>query len=227
MFVIVVGAGKVGTYLARALLAKDHEIVVIEKMARKAQLMANVLETDVTMIGDGCDPLVLEQAGVRRADVVVADTGDDEDNLVVCLIAKKHSKARCIARVNNPKNKAIFESIDRDAPITLISSTEIILAAIDEHLGARDEAIIAKLKDGDLQLVRLGIGPGAPADGRRVVELALPRSSILVAIDRPGEELLIPGGDTLLQSGDVVIVLVKNDARAELQAALSGPPVPA
>src|ERR1035438_4093655 len=107
MFIIIVGGGKVGTYLARGLIRQQHEVVVIEKDAKKAQLMTNTLETDVAIVGDGCDPNVLMQAGIVRADVVVADTGDDEDNLVVVLIAKKHSKARCIARVNNPKNKLI------------------------------------------------------------------------------------------------------------------------
>jgi trk system potassium uptake protein len=86
------------------------------------------------VVGDGCDPLVLDQAGLGRADVVVADTGDDEDNLVVCLIAKKNSKARCIARVNNPKNKTIFESLDPESPVTVISSTEIILDVLNRSI---------------------------------------------------------------------------------------------
>ena len=114
MFILIVGGGKVGTYLARGLIKQQHEVVVIEKDARKAQMMTNLLETDIAIVGDGCDPNVLLQAGVQRADVVVADTGDDEDNLVVCIITKKQSNARCIARVNNPKNKLIFESLDPD-----------------------------------------------------------------------------------------------------------------
>src|SRR5579863_2505601 len=118
MFILIVGGGKVGTYLARALIRQSHEVVVIEKETRKAQMMTNLLEADVAVVGDGCDPNVLLQAGVARADVVVADTGDDEDNLVVVLITKKHSGARCIARVNNPKNKLIFESIDTNDPVT-------------------------------------------------------------------------------------------------------------
>ena len=166
MFVLIIGGGKVGTYLARALLAQDHEVVLVEKQARKAQLMANLLETDVTMVGDGCDPLVLDAAGLKRADVVVADTGDDEDNLVVCLIAKRHSKARCIARVNNPKNKTIFESIDRDEPITLISSTEVILDAINAQVNSAGMSLIAKLKDGALELVKLAVGAGFARGGK-------------------------------------------------------------
>jgi trk system potassium uptake protein TrkA len=222
VFVIIIGGGKVGTYLARALLSQDHEVIVIEKNPKKAQLMANLLETDVTMFGDGCDPLVLETAGLKRADVVVADTGDDEDNLVVCLIAKKHSKARCIARVNNPKNKLIFESIDREVPITLISSTEVILDAINQHVNVDDYAIITKLKDGDLELVKLAVPPGSPADGKRIVDVGLPRSSIVVAVDRKGEDVLIPNGDTLVRAGDSVILMVKNDSREDVRAALVG-----
>src|SRR5579875_1502348 len=145
MFVVIVGGGKVGTYLAGALLKQSHEVVVIEKDARRAQLMTNLLETDVAIVGDGCDPNVLLQAGIQRADVVVADTGDDEDNLVVCIISKKHSQARCIARVNNPKNKLIFESLDADRPVSVISSTEIILGMIDDRVNACDLEPLAKV----------------------------------------------------------------------------------
>ncbi len=138
MFVLIVGGGKVGTYLARGLMKQLHEVMVIEKDARKAQMMTNLLETDVAIVGDGCDPNVLLQGGVQRADVVVADTGDDEDNLVVCIITKKHSNARCIARVNNPKNKLIFESLDGERPVSVISSTELILEMIEERVNASE-----------------------------------------------------------------------------------------
>lgn len=136
MFVLIVGGGKVGSYLTRALLRQGHEVVIIEKQERKAVLLEQLLDQKVAVVGDGCDPLVLEQAGLKRADVVVADTGDDEDNLVVCLIAKKNATARCIARVNNPANKTIFESLDTENPITVISSTEIILDVISKSITA-------------------------------------------------------------------------------------------
>ena len=136
MFILIVGGGKVGTYLTKALLGQNYEVVVVEKVDKKAQMLEQLLEQKVTIVGDGCDPLVLEQAGLARADVVVADTGDDEDNLVVCLIAKKSCKARCIARVNNPANKTIFESLDRENPIVVISSTEVILETISKSIAA-------------------------------------------------------------------------------------------
>jgi trk system potassium uptake protein TrkA len=219
MFVIIVGGGKVGTYLTRALLKEDHEVVVIEKNPKKAQMMTNLLETDVAIVGDGCDPVVLSQAGIARADVVVADTGDDEDNLVVCLIAKKQSKARCIARVNNPKNKLIFESIDTADPVTAISSTEIILGVIDEQVNAKDLASIATLGKGELELVKLSIAKDSPADAKRIAELALPRNSVIVAIERDSGELLIPNGDTVLRAGDGVIAMVQRGALQAIRTA--------
>jgi trk system potassium uptake protein TrkA len=136
MFVLIVGGGKVGSYLTRALLKQGHEVVMVEKEERKARMLEQLIEQKVTVVGDGCDPLVLEESGITRADVVVADTGDDEDNLAVCLIAKKKGKTRCIARVNNPANKMIFESLDPENPVTVISSTEIILDTISKQITA-------------------------------------------------------------------------------------------
>lgn len=222
MFILIVGGGKVGTYLARGLLKQQHEVVVIEKDARKAQLMTNLLEADIAVVGDGCDPNVLLQAGVGRADVVVADTGDDEDNLVVVLISHKHSKARCIARVNNPKNKLIFESLDGGAPVTVISSTEIILDIIDDRVNATTLETLARLGKGDLELVQLAIKPDSPANGHRIADMALPAGSVIVAVDRGAGEVVIPNGETVFAAGDAVIAMIKHNARADVAAALVG-----
>ena len=222
MFILIVGGGKVGTYLARGLLKQQHEVVVIEKDPRKTPMMSNLLESDIAVVGDGCDPNVLLQAGVARADVVVADTGDDEDNLVVVLISKKHSKARCIARVNNPKNKLIFESLDLEHPVTVISSTEIILDIIDDRVNATTLETLARLGRGDLELVQLSILSDSPASGRRVADLALPTGSVIVAVDRGAGEVVIPNGETVFAPGDAVIAMIKHAARADVCAALVG-----
>ncbi len=222
MFILIVGGGKVGTYLARGLLSQQHEVVVVEKSERKAQSLSTLLDRDVAVVGDGCDPLVLESAGLKRADVVVADTGDDEDNLVVCILAKKHSKARCIARVNNPRNKAVFESIDREHPIALISSTELILDVINEQVNVRDYAILTKLRGGDLELLRIAVGNDAPSSGKRIVDVGLPRSSVVVAVERPGNDLVIPDAETKIRGGDEVILMVRKDARDEVRRVLVG-----
>jgi trk system potassium uptake protein len=215
MFVIIVGGGKVGTYLARALLTQQHEVLVIEKQPRKAEWMTNILENDVTVVGDGCDPLVLQQAGIARADVVVADTGDDEDNLVVCIIAKRHSKARCIARVNNPKNKPVFESIDQAQPVITISSTELILDVIDEHVNARNYSVITKLDAGNLELIKVVVSAKASAEGKSIRNAGFPRSSIVVALEHGGE-VVIPDGDTILSVGDRVILMTRRETREEI-----------
>ena len=132
MFIIVVGGGKLGTYLARALLEHKHEVVVVEKNERKAQALAQNLNAEVAQVGDGCDPLVLEEAGASRADVVIADTGDDEDNLVTCLVTKKRfARPRTIARVNNPKNKQIFEELGIDS---VVSGTEIVMNMVAQEV---------------------------------------------------------------------------------------------
>src|ERR1700733_380771 len=222
MFILIVGGGKVGTYLARGLIKQQHEVIVIEKDARKAQLMTNLLESDIAVVGDGCDPNVLMQAGMQRADVVVADTGDDEDNLVVCIITKKHSQARCIARVNNPKNKLIFESLDKERPVVVISSTELILDMIDERVNATDLEPLAKVGRGGLELVQLRIADNSPARGKRIVDVMLPRGSVIVAVDRGGGDVMVANGDTTLQRGDDVIAMIKRETRGDVCAALVG-----
>ena len=223
MFILIVGGGKVGSYLTRALINQGHEVVVVEKVERKAKAIDTLIDRQVTMVGDGCDPTVLEAAGVARADVVVADTGDDEDNLVVVLLTKKKSKARCIARVNNPRNKQIFDSLDSDDPITVISSTEIILDVLNEHVNAASYSAALETMHlfgrGNLSLVRICIPDGSAAANRTLAELTMPRNSVLVAIEREGnEEMLIPTGDTQLQAGDRIVAVVKNGAAEKLQA---------
>lgn len=222
MYILIVGGGKVGTYLARGLMKQQHEVVVIEKDARKAQLMTNILESDVAIVGDGCDPNVLMQAKVERADVVIADTGDDEDNLVVCIITKKHSNARCIARVNNPKNKLIFETLDGDKPVTVISSTELILGIIEERVNAPDLEPLAKVGGGDLELVQLKIAADSPAKGKRIADVTLPRGVVIVAVDRGGGDVVVANGDTTLRSGDDVIAMIRRTMRRDVCAALVG-----
>jgi trk system potassium uptake protein TrkA len=197
-------------------------VVVIEKDARKAQMMTNLLESDLAVVGDGCDPNILIQAGVARADVVVADTGDDEDNLVVVLISKKHSKARCIARVNNPKNKLIFESLDTENPVVVISSTEIILDIIDDRVNATTLETLARLGKGDLELVQLTIMKDSPGNGHRIADLPLPSGSVIVAVDRGSGEVVIPNGETVFAPGDNVVAMIKHTARAEVCSALVG-----
>jgi len=225
MFILIVGGGKVGSYLSRALVDQGHEIVVVEKDERKAKMLERLIDRQVTVVGDGCDPLVLEGAGVTRADVVVADTGDDEDNLVVVLLSKKKSKARCIARVNNPANKLIFDSLDTEDPVTVISSTELILDVLNEQVNASKYRSMLETMHlfgkGNMQLVKVAIPEQSPVDGRMLAEVNLPHNSVVVAVDRPNKDLEIPTGDTVLHAGDSMIVIVKNGAAERIRAIVS------
>ncbi len=169
---------------------------------------------------------MLDAAGVSRADVVVADTGDDEDNLVVVLLSKRKSKARCIARVNNPANKLIFSSLDTDDPVIVISSTEFILDVLNEHVNASKYRSMLETMHlfgkGDMQLVKVAIPQGSPVDGKRLSEIGFPHNSVVVAVDRPDSDLEIPTGDTTLRAGDAMIVIVKNGAVERIREILGG-----
>ena len=226
MFILIVGGGKVGSYLTRALLNQGHEVVVIEKLERKAKMLERLVDRQVTVVGDGCDPMVLEAAGVNRADVVVADTGDDEDNLVVVLLSKKKSKARCIARVNNPANKLIFNSLDSEDPVIVISSTELILDVLNEHVNASKYRSMLETMHlfgkGDMQLVKVAIPERSPVNGKRLSDIGLPHNSVVVAVDRPQADLEIPTGDTMLHAGDAMIVIVKNGAAERIRSIVGG-----
>jgi trk system potassium uptake protein len=226
VFILIVGGGKVGSYLTRALLEQGHEMVVVEKEERKAKMLERLVDRKVTIVGDGCDPSVLEAAGVARADVVVADTGDDEDNLVVVLLSKRKSKARCIARVNNPANKLIFESLDLEDPVTVISSTELILDVLNEKVNASKYRSMLETMHlfgkGNMQLVKVEIPADSPVDNKRLAEINLPHNSVVVAIDRPDEDLEIPTGDSTIRTGDSMIVIVKNGAAERIRTLIGG-----
>jgi trk system potassium uptake protein len=228
VFILIVGGGKVGSYLTRALLQQNHEVVVVEKIDKKAKALDALVDRQVTMVGDGADPTVLEAAGVARADVVVADTGDDEDNLVVVLLTKKKSKARCIARVNNPRNRLIFDSLDPVDPVIVISSTEIILDVLNEQINAAGYTAALETMHlfgrGNLSLVRLSVPAGSPAADKALCDLAMPRNSVIVAIERDNDEsIVIPTGDTQLRAGDRIVAVVKNGAAEKLQAVFNAP----
>jgi trk system potassium uptake protein TrkA len=219
MFIIVVGGGKLGTYLARELLEEKHEVVVIEKNERKAQALSQTLNCEIAQVGDGCDPLVLEEAGANRADVVVADTGDDEDNLVICLVTKKRfTRPRTIARVNNPKNKVIFEELGIDS---VVSSTEVVMKMVQQEVNVRDLAPLMSFKGGNLELVRLAVPTSSPANERRLAELSLPRHCVIVALERNGD-VVVPDADTTIHAGDAMLIVTQPGSTAELRRQLIG-----
>ncbi|MBI2954754.1 MAG: TrkA family potassium uptake protein [Chloroflexi bacterium] len=213
MYIIVVGGGKVGYYLAKELVNQGHELLVIEKDKRKSEAIAEDLGS-VVLRGDGCEASTMAEAGTNRADVVVAVTGDDEDNLVICQMAKaKFNVPRTIARINNPKNERIFKLLGIDATV---SSTDVILSHIEEEIPEYTLIHVLKLKQAGIELVEAKVAPTSQAAGKALKTLALPKDSVVSLIVRDSG-VLLPTGDTVLAAGDQIVALTKVESEATLR----------
>jgi trk system potassium uptake protein TrkA len=216
VYVLVAGGGKVGYHLARSLLSEDHEVLIIERDKRRADSIAEDLGS-VVLRGDACEASTLSEAGAARADVVVATTGDDEDNLVICQLAqRKFSAGRVVARINNPKNRRIFNLLGVDAAV---SSTELILTQIQQELPGHSLVHLIKLRAQDLELVEATLSPRSALVGRHVNNLGLPDDSHLLLILRDGQTV-IPTPQTRLMPGDEVVALSRTQSEAALRQLL-------
>jgi len=218
VYVIVAGGGKVGYYLSRALLNEGHEVLVVERDKRRADAIAEDLGS-VVLRGDACEASTLADAGTSRADVVVATTGDDEDNLVICQLAKrKFNAGRTVARINNPKNRHIFTLLGVDVAI---SSTELILTQIQQEMPGQALVHLIKLRARDLELVEGTVLPGSPLVGRMVGRAQLPENSSILLILRDGDAV-IPAPSTAIEAGDEIVALCRTEAEGALRALLEG-----
>lgn len=216
MYIIIVGGGKVGFYLAKELVNQGHELLVIEKDKRKSEAIAEELGS-VVLRGDGCEASTMAEAGTNRADVVVAVTGDDEDNLVICQMAKrKFNVPRTIARINNPKNERIFKLLGIDATV---SSTDVILSHIEEEIPEYSLVHLLKLKQADIEVVEAKVAPGAQATTKPLKDLPMPKDAVISLIIRNGN-VILPSGDTVLMAGDEVVALTKMASETALRRLL-------
>src|SRR5688500_10613606 len=220
MFVLVVGGGKVGYYLTRELIENGHEVVLMEKDRGRADEIADQIGS-VVVPHDGCEGKYLAEAGANRADIVAAVTGDDEDNLVICQMAKHHfDVGRSIARVNNPKNEALFRHLGVDE---LISPTRMILGSIEQDIPVHELPHLAALGEGELELNAAHHQSGSPAIGRAPKDLAIPEGCSLFAVIRDGIATPLRP-DTLMLEGDKVIAIGKQECQALLLDQLIGDP---
>ncbi|HEX4106988.1 MAG TPA: NAD-binding protein [Solirubrobacteraceae bacterium] len=201
---IVVGAGKVGWNLARELLAKDHEVTLIECSRQRYLVVEDELEHAV-QYGDATELWVLERAGIQRADLVIAVTGDDEDNMLVCQVAKeKYLCDRIIARVNNPRNLPHFKLLGIQPAV---SATDLILRLIEHEVPRYGLVHLLALEEERLEIIELEVSTDAQVVGRRITDIGLPEGSLIISVLRDGSGF-VPKADTVIEAGDEVLLVL-------------------
>jgi trk system potassium uptake protein TrkA len=204
MYVLIAGGGKVGWNLTRELLAKGHEVTLLEATRDRYLTIEQELEHQV-QYGDATELWVLERAGIQRADLVIAVTGDDEDNMLICQMAKeKYLCERIIARVNNPRNREWFELLGV-APT--VSATDLILRLIEHEVPSYGLVHLLDLRDERLEIIEVEVAEGSPAAGVRVSEVVLPEGVLIISVLRDGGGF-VPKADTLIHAGDEVLLVL-------------------
>ena len=219
MYIIIVGCGRIGYYLAKALLDEGHEVLVVEKNASFCEVIREEMGS-VCFRGDGCEAATLAEVGTGRADMFIAVTGDDEDNLVSCQVAKhKFNVPRTIARIRNPKNEVIFKKLGIDVTV---SSTNIIMEHIEEEVPTHPLIHLRTLTDKELEIVEVKILPNSTTIGKMVKDVSLPKGSTLSLLLRKQHKPIIPKANTTLQAEDHIIAVISPESEEALRAALTG-----
>jgi len=219
MYIVIVGGGRVGYYLAKALLEEGHEILIIEQNPAICESINDELGS-ISTRGDGCEVTTLMEAGTGRADMFVAVTGEDPHNLVACQLAKHKFKVpRTIARIKNPKNENLFKKLGIDVPI---SSTNVILEHITEEVPTHTMTHLMEIPERGLEIVEVKIPVGSASIGKVVKDLSLPVGSVLSLIIRKGQKPIVPIPATVLNEGDQVIAVTSSESEEALRAALRG-----
>ena len=218
MYILIAGGGKVGANLARVLLTdRKHEVTLIEQRRDRFERLELEFEHQV-ILGDATEIYVLERAGIARPpDIVAALTGDDEDNLIICQLAKeKYGVQKVIARVNDPRNQAHFDLLGISPTV---SATRGLMALIEHEVPEHDIVHLLELRKENLEIVEVQIDEGAPAAGKRVEKLDLPDGSRLISIMRNGHSE-IAVGSTELKPGDQVLAILQPCKEDELRRVL-------
>ncbi len=218
MYIVVVGGGKVGYYLTKTLVNEGYEVLLIERNAAKVATWSERFGA-VVLQGDGTEVRMLERAGVARADVVIATTGDDEDNLVIAQLAQHYFNVpKVIARINNPKNEEIFRKL---GVTYTVSQTNIILSRIEEEIPNRPLIHLSTLRHADLAIVEVDLDRGSPVVGKDIRAVRFPPDAVIAAIVR-ADNLLIPRGETEFEPGDRVIAICRRAQEDALRTILAG-----
>ena len=218
MYVVIVGAGKVGWNLARELIQKSHEVTLIESDPGRYAVVEEELEHSV-QYGDGSELWVLERAGIERGDLVIAVTDDDEDNILISQVAReKYGVERIVARCNNPRNLQHFELLGIKPAV---SATDLILRLIEHEVPKYGLVHLLDLPQERLEIIELEVAGGAPGAGKKVKELGLPDGSLVISILRDGQGF-VPAGDSVVQEGDEVLVVLDVGLESQVTERFAG-----
>ena len=219
MYIIVVGGGRIGYYLVKGLLEEGHEVLVVEQDEAVCETINEELGT-ICIRGDGCEVATLVEVGTERADMLIAVTGDDEDNLVSCQVAKhRFNVERTIARIRNPQNEFLFKALGVDVTI---SSTSLILESIETEVPTHSLTHLLSFEESGQEIVVVRITAESATVGKSVRELKLPKESRLVLVVREGGKTRIPTLNTTFREGDRVVALTTPESEEELRAVIRG-----
>ncbi len=214
MYVVIAGAGKVGSNLARELIEKGNEVTVIENDRRRYLLVEEELEHAI-QYGDATELWVLERAGIARADLAVAVTGDDEDNILICQMAKeRYLCERIIARVNNPRNLQHFQLLGIQPAV---SATDLILRLIEHEVPQYGLVHLLDLRDEQLEIIEIEVTGSAPAASQRVVDIDVPEGALIISVLRDGRGF-VPKADTVIEAGDEVLLVLDPGLEPQITA---------
>jgi trk system potassium uptake protein TrkA len=215
--IVIIGAGKSGLYLAQE-LKTEHDVTLIESRFDRSDVVAAMMPDTTVIHGDACEIDVLEHAHISSANLVIAATGDDEDNLVVAMLAKHFGAEKVFARINHPKNEWLFtKEFGVDVPV---SSTSMMLSLVEKEVGFGDLITLLRLQADNVSIEEITLPPTASAVGKRLMDLPLPENCHVMAIITPAGELTIAKGDTVLAAGDELLLISDGERDSEVCSAL-------
>jgi trk system potassium uptake protein TrkA len=221
MYAIIAGGGKVGFFLARELIEQGHEVLIIEQIAERAEFIANELG-NVVLRGNADEASTLAEAGAERADVVIAVTGDDEDNLVLLQVAKRRfGSPRTIARINDPRNEELFRMLGIDATV---NATQVMLSVLEQEIPQANLVPLLRLRNTDIEVVEALVGAGSRITGLPLRDVELPPESSVAVVIRAGAAFF-PNGATVLAAGDEVVALTRRAHEPKLRSLFFSDPV--
>ena len=223
MYILLIGGGTLSYNLAKDLLLRSHEVLIVERDRERGEELSRMLG-DVVLRGDGCEASVLEMAGASRADTLIATTREDKDNLTACQVAKASFRvSRTISTINDPRNEPLFKKLGVDVTISV---TDIVLSNIEHQIPERSVVPLLEIEESGAELVSVKVPPDGGIDGKRLEDIQLPEGTLITLVIGKDGAAQPPNPDLVLKEADEVIALTSADDKENLRATLSGEPIP-